>query len=66
MLDTKYQSCYTYGIMNKTTTQFLTKNVTRNFVAKNAKVAGSGRHRTARDYVRQPKHKIRDFGQINH
>ena len=51
--------------MNKTTTQFLTKNVTRNFVAKNAKVAGAGRHRTARDYVRQPKHKIRDFGQLN-
>ena len=51
--------------MNKTTTQFITKNVTRNFVAKNAKVAGAGRHRTALDYVRQPKHRNRDFGQLN-
>jgi hypothetical protein len=52
--------------MNKTTTQFLTKNVTRNFVAKNAKVAGAGRHRTALDYVRQPKHRNRDFGQTSY
>ena len=49
--------------MKQNTTEF--KIATRNFVAKNAKVAGAGRHRTALDYVRQPKHKNRVFGQLN-
>jgi hypothetical protein len=38
----------------------------RNFVAKNAKVAGAGRHRSDKDYMRKPKHvKCWEFGQID-
>jgi hypothetical protein len=47
--------------MKQNTTGF--KIAPRNFVAKNAKTAGAGRHRSTRDYERQPKHRNRDFGQ---
>lgn len=31
----------------------------RNFVAKNAKMSGAGRHDASKDFKRQPKHKNR-------